>query len=177
MSVGKFNDLTLGPGVIDVQSIPTDCPPWLRNILERMYQTFVGATMAPARKGDTKYQLVFAITTAGETVLYGAKPSDPINPDVLVVSAAGSATVVWQQNGSTIVTSGTFNTPTSAFLALTDDSGKARLTFSIDATLPMKITGNKVEFDHTTISGYSASGTKLLGIVDGVLTFLPSGAC
>ncbi len=83
---------------------------------------------SPAETGDTVYQNVYAINTAGTWVLYGGKPTDPRNPDVITVSAAGSATLLFEEEGTPVGAGfGTVNF-VGAAVTVTDGGTKAVVT-------------------------------------------------
>lgn len=101
------NSLSLGRPVVDASTIDTMDD--VRQNFAKLSEFLVGIGFAcGAQNGDDVYQAVYAQPDGvGGHILYGGKPTDPLNPDVLVVSAAGSATVIWQDEGSTVATYGT----------------------------------------------------------------------
>jgi hypothetical protein len=126
--------LTLGQSIIETSTFREDTDPAVVRALMNLNSVLIGAGFpAPAETGDTSYQLVYTREVTGADVLYGGKPSDPMNPDVLVISAAGSATVIWQEEGSTVATYGTvsFVGPT---VTVTDGGTKAIVTIVAAAT-------------------------------------------
>lgn len=122
------NALTLGRPVIDLSLIKD---PGTRIVMEQMLQMWMGqGCPAGARSGDTQYQAVYAQSDGmGAHILYGGKPADPMNPDVLTVSASGSATVIWQEEGVTAATYGTVNFVGSN-VTVTDGGTKAIVTIT-----------------------------------------------
>lgn len=122
------NALTLGRPVIDLSLIKD---PGTRIVMEQMLQMWMGqGCPAGARSGDTQYQAVYAQPDGmGAHILYGGKPADPMNPDVLTVSASGSATVIWQEEGVTAATYGTVNFVGSN-VTVTDGGTKAIVTIT-----------------------------------------------
>lgn len=132
MPVTNSTGCTLGRGVVDVTSLPADCPPWLRKILEQIQATLIGGGWPAAARGeDEQYQWVYAKLVSEEWLLYGGKPSDPVNPDLITVSAAGSATMIIQWEGSVIGTRGTINFTGAGVNAVTDDAGNTRVDVDI----------------------------------------------
>jgi hypothetical protein len=126
--------LTLGQSIIETSTFREDTDPAVIRALMNLNSVLIGAGFpAPAETGDTSYQLVYTREVTGADVLYGGKPSDPMNPDVLVISAAGSATVIWQEEGSSVATYGTvsFVGPT---VTVTDGGTKAIVTIVAAAT-------------------------------------------
>ncbi len=120
------NGLSLGRPVIDLSLIQD---PGARICFEKLLETLIGMGWAcGARDGDNVYQAVYAQSDGmGAHILYGGKPADPMNPDVLVVSASGSATVIWQDEGSTVATYGTVSFE-GAGVTVTDGGTKAIVT-------------------------------------------------
>jgi hypothetical protein len=120
--------ITLGPSIIETSTFREDTDPAVVRALMNLNSVLIGAGFpAPAETGDTSYQLVYTREVTGADVLYGGKPSDPMNPDVLVISAAGSATVIWQEEGSTVATYGTVSFVGPLF-TVTDGGSKAIVT-------------------------------------------------
>lgn len=120
------NGASLGRPVIDLSLIQD---PGARICFEKLLETLIGLGWpCGARSGDNVYQAVYAQSDGmGAHILYGGKPADPMNPDVLTVSASGSATVIWQDEGSTVVTVGTVSFE-GAGVTVTDGGTKAIVT-------------------------------------------------
>jgi hypothetical protein len=126
--------LTLGQSIIETSTFREDTDPAVVRALMNLNSVLIGAGFpAPAETGDTSYQLVYTREVTGADVLYGGKPSDPMNPDVLVISSSGSATVIWQEEGADDISYGTvsFVGPT---VTVTDGGTKAIVTIVAAAT-------------------------------------------
>lgn len=117
------NGLSLGRPVIDPTTDDT------ATLKELLAQHYVGAGYpCGARDGDDVYMAVYAQSDGGGGhILYGGNPTDPTSPHVLTVSAAGSATVIWQDEGSTVATYGTVSFE-GAGVTVTDGGTKAIVT-------------------------------------------------
>jgi hypothetical protein len=122
------NGASLGRPVIDLSLIQDQ---GVRICFEKLLETLIGLGWpCGARSGDAVYQAVYAQPDGlGAHILYGGKPTDPMNPDVLVVSAAGASPVIWQEEGVTAATYGTVNF-VGASVTVTDGGTKAIVTIT-----------------------------------------------
>src|SRR5688572_5594599 len=103
------NAMSLGRPLIDMTAFGPDVPESVRQAFQNLQETLIALGWVCAAKGaDTQYKLVVTREVTGSDVLYATSPTDPMNPEVLSIGA-GAATVVWQDEGVTIVTAGTFN--------------------------------------------------------------------
>lgn len=126
------NALTLGRPLVDKNAFRPDTDPAIITALENLAQTLIGAGWASgAKDGDTQYMAVYAQDDGlGAHNLYGGNPADPTSPITLVVSASGSATVIWQEEGSTVITSGTVNFVGDGVTVTDEGDSKATVTIS-----------------------------------------------
>jgi len=122
---------TLGRGWFDARKFRADTDPAVIEALKMLAMTHGGAgAPGPAKKNDPVYGSVyFQPDGGGAHNLYGGNPSDPVNPIPLVVSASGSATVNWKEEGTLVVSSGTVNFVGSA-VTVTDVAGTATVTIT-----------------------------------------------
>lgn len=125
---------TLGRGWFDARKFRADTDPAVIEALKMLAMTHGGAgAPGPAKKNDPVYGSVyFQPDGGGAHNLYGGNPSDPVNPIPLVVSASGSATVNWKEEGTLVVSSGTVNFVGSA-VTVTDVAGTATVTITVGA--------------------------------------------
>ncbi len=122
--------ITLGPSIVETSTFREDTDPAVVRALRNISSMLVGSGFpAPAETGDNQYQTTYAQNVGGTWTLYAGKPSDPMNPDVITVSAAGSATVIWQEEGSTVATYGTVSF-VGATVTVTDGGTKAIVTIA-----------------------------------------------
>jgi hypothetical protein len=122
--------LTLGSSIVETSTFREDTDPAVVRALMNLNSVLIGEGFpAPAETGDNVYQSTYAQNVGGTWTLYAGKPSDPMNPDIITVSASGSATVIWQEEGSTVATYGTvsFVGPT---VTVTDGGTKAIVTIA-----------------------------------------------
>ena len=108
---GNTPALTLGRTLFDKRKFRPDTDPAVIDCLAMLSMERAGAGWSgPAKGADEVYMAVYAQSDGGGAHnLYGGNPADPVNPFPLTVSASGSATVDWEENGSPILTSGTAN--------------------------------------------------------------------
>jgi hypothetical protein len=126
--------ITLGSSIVETSTFREDTDPAVVRALMNLNSVLIGEGFpAPAETGDNVYQSTYAQNVGGTWTLYAGKPSDPMNPDIITVSASGSATVIWQEEGSTVATYGTvsFVGPT---VTVTDGGTKAIVTIVAAAT-------------------------------------------
>lgn len=125
--------LYLGRAVFDRRKFKADTDPAVIDCLALIAQTLMGAGWpSPAKTGDADIKMaVYAEDDGGGGhLLWGGNPADPLNPTPIVVSASGSATVIWQEEGSTVKTSGTVNFVGSAVTVTDEGDGKATVTIT-----------------------------------------------
>lgn len=122
-------ELTLGRGWFDARKFRPDTDPAVIEALKLLAMTIGGAgAPGPAKSGDPVYMQVYAQPDGGGAHnLYGGNPADPPNPTPLVVSASGSATVDWKEEGALVLSSGTVNF-VGANVTVTDVAGTATVT-------------------------------------------------
>lgn len=127
-------ELTLGRGWFDAKKFRADTDPAVVDALKKLAMTLGGeGAPGPAKTGDEVYMAVYAQPDGGGAHnLYGGNPADPVNPTPLVVSASGSATVNWQEEGVLVVSAGTVNFVGSA-VTVTDVAGVATVTITSGA--------------------------------------------
>lgn len=127
-------NLTLGRSLFDKRRFRPDTDPEIIACLERMAMASMGRGWdGPAKKDDPVYMAVFAQPDGGGAHnLYGGNPADPLNPTPIIVSASGSATVIWKEEGTTVVSAGTVNFVGSA-VTVTDVAGVATVTITTGA--------------------------------------------
>lgn len=115
--------------LFDRKKFRQDTDPEIINCLERMALGRAGAGWdGAAKKGDPVYMAVYAQPDGGGAhLLWGGNPADPVNPFPLTVSASGSATVNWQEEGVLVVSAGTANF-VGAGVTVTDVAGVATIT-------------------------------------------------
>jgi len=151
------NSLSLGRPVIDPTTI--DTMEDVRENFGKVYEHFVGAGFpCGAQDGDSVYMSVYAQDDgAGAYLLWGGNPTDPVNPTLLTLSLAGTATVVWQDEGSTVISSGTV-TFDGAGVTVTDDGVKAIVTIPGGSGTPYT-EGNGIDINGSNVvSAELASG-------------------
>ena len=143
------NSLSLGRPVIDPSTIDTIED--VRENFAKIQEHFVGAGFpCGAQDGDTEYLAVYAQPDGGgEYLLWGGNPTDPLNPTLLTLSLAGTATVVWQDEGSTVISSGTV-TFDGAGVTVTDDGVKAIVTIPGGSGTPYT-EGNGIDIDGSNV--------------------------
>lgn len=124
-------ELTLGRGWFDARKFRPDTDPAVIEAFKILAMAYGGAgAPGPAKKDDPVYMQVYAQPDGGGAHnLYGGNPADPPNPTPLVVSASGSATVNWKEEGTLVVSSGTVNFVGSA-VTVTDVAGTATVTIT-----------------------------------------------
>lgn len=155
--------ITLGPQIIETSTFREDTDPAVVRALMNLQSEYVGRGYpAPADIGQNTYQALYAQNVAGTWTLYAGKPSDPENPDVVTVSASGSATVIWQEEGATVTTQGTVSFVGDT-VTVTDGGTKAIVTI---AAAPFA-------FSTITVAG---SSDVVADAVDDTLT-LTAGYC
>lgn len=143
------NGGSLGRPVIDLSLIQDQ---GVRICFERLMETLIGMGWpCGAREGDAVYQAVYAQPDGGGGhILYGGKPTDPLNPDVLTVSSSGSATVIWQEEGSTVATYGTVSF-VGANVTVTDGGTKAIVTITGGGGGGTYTEGNGIDIDGSNV--------------------------
>ena len=173
--------LSLGRPVIDPTTI--DTMEDVRENFGKVYEHFVGAGFpCGAADGDSVYMAVYAQDDgAGAYLLWGGNPTDPVNPTLLTLSLAGTATVVWQDEGSTVISSGTV-TFDGAGVTVTDDGVKAIVTIPGGSGTPytegngIDINGsNVVSAELATGGGLEFDGSGIAVSVDGVTIDVVAG--
>jgi len=122
---------TLGRMLFDKRRFKADTDPEVILCLERMAMAAAGRGWdGPAKSGDPVYMAVWAQPDGmGAHNLYGGNPADPVNPFPLTVSASGSATVNWEEEGALVLSSGTANFVGSG-VTVTDVAGTATITIT-----------------------------------------------
>lgn len=142
------NGASLGRPVIDLSLIQDQ---GARICFEKLLETLIGLGWpCGARSGDAVYQAVYAQPDGlGAHILYGGKPTDPMNPDVLVVSAAGASPVIWQEEGVTAATYGTVSF-VGASVTVTDGGTKAIVTITGGAGSTYT-EGNGIDIDGSNV--------------------------
>jgi len=156
-SPSNASGLSLGRPVIDPTTI--DTMEDVRENFGKVYEHFVGAGFpCGAQDGDSVYMSVYAQDDgAGAYLLWGGNPTDPVNPTLLTLSLAGTATVVWQDEGSTVISSGTV-TFDGAGVTVTDDGVKAIVTIPGGSGTPYT-EGNGIDINGSNVvSAELASG-------------------
>jgi hypothetical protein len=119
------NALSLGRPVIDVSIIDTMDD--VRDAFANVYTLLIGAGWpCAAKSGDTAYQQVYY----RDNKLWGGKPSDPLNPDELVISGAASGYDTIQEEG-VAVTQRTILNFIGATVTAADDAGNTRTNVTI----------------------------------------------
>ena len=123
--------LTLGRPILDKKQFRPDTDPAVIAHIERLALALQGGGWASAAKtGDEVYMAVYAQSDGGGAHnLYGGNPADPVNPYPLTVSASGSATVNWEEEGVLVLSSGTANFVGSG-VTVTDVAGTATVTIT-----------------------------------------------
>lgn len=140
--------LSLGRAVIDPTTIDTMDD--VRENFGKVYEHFVGAGFpCGAQDGDNVYLAVYAQPDGDEYLLWGGNPTDPLNPTLLTLSLAGSATVVWQDEGVTQVTAGIVDFQ-GAGVTLTDGGSKAIVTIPGGSGTPYT-EGNGIDIDGSNV--------------------------
>lgn len=122
--------LFLGRALFDRKKFRPDTDPAVIDFCALVAQTLQGAGWpSPAKKGDATVKMaVYAESDGmGAHLLWGGNPAEPRNPTPLVVSASGSATVNWQEEGVFVVSAGTVNF-VGAGATVTDVAGVATVT-------------------------------------------------
>lgn len=124
-------NLTLGRSQFDKRRFRADTDPEVIRFLEWLAMGRAGAGWdGPAKKDDEVYMAVYAQPDGGGAHnLYGGNPADPVNPFPLTVSASGSATVNWEEEGVLVLSSGTANFVGSG-VTVTDVAGTATITIT-----------------------------------------------
>jgi hypothetical protein len=142
------NSLSLGRPVVDASTI--DTMEDVQTFAAKVQEYFVGAGYpCGAQQGDAVFGAVFFQPDGlGGHILYGGNPTDPLNPTVLVVSAAGAATVIWQDEGSTVATYGTVSFE-GAGVTVTDGGTKAIVT--IPGGSGTYTAGNGIDIDGSNV--------------------------
>ena len=113
------NDGTLGRGSFDTSQIQD---PAVRKCFDQLKAILIGMGWpSAAQSGDSVYQAVYAQFSDPDWTLYAGKPSDPTNPDVVSVSAAGSALVDWYEEGVFVASRAKANVTGDA--TVTDSAG------------------------------------------------------
>jgi len=180
-SPSNASGLSLGRPVIDPTTI--DTMEDVRENFGKVYEHFVGAGFpCGAQDGDSVYMSVYAQDDgAGAYLLWGGNPTDPVNPTLLTLSLAGTATVVWQDEGSTVISSGTV-TFDGAGVTVTDDGVKAIVTIPGGSGTPytegngIDINGsNVVSAELATGGGLEFDGSGIAVSVDGVTIDVVAG--
>lgn len=123
--------LFLGRAVFDKAKFRKDTDPEVINCLARLADTLKASGWpSPAKTGDADIKMaVFAEDDGGGGhLLWGGNPADPLSPVPITVSASGSATVIWQEEGSTVKTSGTVNFVGAGATVTDEGDGKATVT-------------------------------------------------
>lgn len=122
---------TLGRMLFDKRRFKAETDPEVILCLERMAMAAAGRGWdGPAKSGDPIYMAVWAQPDGmGAHNLYGGNPADPVNPFPLTVSASGSATVNWEDEGVLVLSSGTANFVGSG-VTVTDVAGTATITIT-----------------------------------------------
>lgn len=117
--------------LFDKRRFKADTDPEVILCLERMAMAAAGRGWdGPAKSGDAIYMAVWAQPDGlGAHNLYGGNPADPVNPFPLTVSASGSATVNWEEEGVLVLSSGTANFVGSG-VTVTDVAGTATITIT-----------------------------------------------
>lgn len=148
-SPSNASGLSLGRPVIDPTTI--DTMEDVRENFGKVYEHFVGAGFpCGAQDGDSVYMSVYAQDDgAGAYLLWGGNPTDPVNPTLLTLSLAGTATVVWQDEGSTVISSGTV-TFDGAGVTVTDDGVKAIVTIPGGSGTPYT-EGNGIDINGSNV--------------------------
>ena len=131
MPATNFNATTLGRSVVDLSLLEEDTPEGIRKTFELIHQTIVGnGWPSPAQDGDERYQAVYA-QYDGSWILYGGKPSDPKNPDVITVTS-GSATIIVEDAGGVVeANTSTLKIIGTAVTSVTADGG-GHVTVTVD---------------------------------------------
>ena len=159
--------LTLGRGFFDANKFRADTDPAVIQALKMLAMTVGGeGAPGPAKKGDEVYMAVYAQPDGGGAHnLYGGNPADPVNPTPLVVSASGSATVNWEEEGVLVLSSGTVNFVGST-VTVTDVAGTATVTITGSGG------GSSNSFETIAVSGQtnvvSDSATDTLTLIAGL---------
>lgn len=122
------NSLSLGAPVVDATTIDTMDD--VRANFYKMQEFFVGAGYPCGYAGTGMVVLNVYAEDDGEGghLLWGGNPTDPLSPIPIIVSASGSATVIWQEEGSTVKTSGTVNFTGDGVTVTDEGDGKATVT-------------------------------------------------
>lgn len=122
------NSLSLGAPVVDATTIDTMDD--VRANFYKMQEFFVGAGYPCGYAGTGMVVLNVYAEDDGEGghLLWGGNPTDPLSPIPIIVSASGSATVIWQEEGSTVKTSGTVNFVGAGVTVTDEGDGKATVT-------------------------------------------------
>ena len=143
------NSLSLGRPVIDPSTIDTIED--VRENFAKIQEHFVGAGFpCGAQSGDNVYMAVYAQDDGdGTYLLYGGNPTDPMNPTVLTLSAAGTATVIWQEEGVTQITAGTVDFQ-GAGVTVTSGGTKAIVTIPGGSGTPYT-EGNGIDIDGSNV--------------------------
>lgn len=123
--------LTLGRALFDKRKFRADTDPAVIDCLAMLSMERAGAGWSgPAKGADEVYMAVYAQSDGGGAHnLYGGNPADPVNPYPLTVSASGSATVNWEEEGVLVLSSGTANFVGSG-VTVTDVAGTATITIT-----------------------------------------------
>lgn len=174
------NSLSLGRPVIDPTTIDTIED--VRENFAKIQEHFVGAGFpCGAQDGDTEYLAVYAQPDGDEYILWGGNPTDPLNPTLLTLSLAGSATVIWQDEGVTQVTTGLVDFQ-GAGVTVTDGGSKAIVTIPGGSGTPytegngIDINGsNVVSAELATGGGLEFDGSGIAVSVDGVTIDVVAG--
>jgi hypothetical protein len=131
---GNTPALTLGRTLFDKRKFRPDTDPAVIDCLAMLSMERAGAGWSgPAKGADEVYMAVYAQSDGGGAHnLYGGNPADPVNPFPLTVSASGSATVDWEEEGTPVLTSGTANFVGTG-VTVTDVAGTATITITSGA--------------------------------------------
>ncbi len=122
------NSLSLGAPVVDATTIDTMDD--VRVNFAKVSEVLVGCGFPCGYQGTGMVVLNVYAEDDGEGghLLWGGNPTDPLSPIPIIVSASGSATVIWQEEGSTVKTSGTVNFVGAGVTVTDEGDGKATVT-------------------------------------------------
>jgi hypothetical protein len=151
------NALSLGRPVIDVSIIDTMDD--VRDAFANVYTLLIGAGWpCAAKSGDTAYQQVYY----RDNKLWGGKPSDPLNPDELVISGAASGYDTIQEDGVGLTQRTILNFGDG--LTASDDAGNTRtnVVLSLTAGTYIDVSGSTINVDLTEVSGYNGASNQIL---------------
>lgn len=183
MSTPNSPGLTLGREVLDVEHLDPNSPTFNQDVLAALQRLTsairaMGWPSAAVAGDDTSYQQVYTNIVADADVLYAGVPNDPTNPRVLVVSAAGSATTIYQEEGTNASTRGTANF-IGDFVTVVDNAGSTRadITISITAGTYIDISGDTISVDLTEVSGYDGGENQYLKNEAGTIKWVTAATC